>query len=378
MLGYKFGNTVTIAEYTEGQHVLAFLDGHLSPPSLAGSGYALMLRGRACCDAGDFRGARDAFRRMRLAQPERLAGLEYLSTALWHLRAATELAALAHELTEYAPDAWQTWVVVGNAYSAQRDHGGALRAFRKAIALDGAREAYPHSLAGHELLALGRLDEAMESFRLATHREGRAYHAWHGIGVVYFKQGDLPRAELHFRKAAEINKRSASVLVYLAMSLTGQPGKEDEALATLSRATCVDPTNPQAMYQRGLLLLARKRPAEAVAELQAAREAAPAEPGVLVTLGKALRADGRLADAVEAWNTALALTRSDKDAVTPCSSATCSPRRRGRRRTPTTSSSSRRRARSPVEEGCASRRRLCRGGSECKQPRVHSARGAGR
>jgi Flp pilus assembly protein TadD len=77
----------------------------------------------------------------------------------------------------------------------------------------------------------------------------------------------------------------------------------------------VDPTNPQAMYQRGLLLLARKRPGEAVAELQAAREAAPAEPGVLVTLGKALRAAGRLSDAVEAWNTALALTRSDKDAV---------------------------------------------------------------
>lgn len=299
----------------EGQHVLTFLDDHLSPPSLAKSGFALMLRGRACCDAGDFRGARDAFRRMRLAQPERLAGLEYLSTALWHLRATTELAALAHELTAYAPDAWQTWVAVGNAYSAQRDHAGALRAFRKAIALDGAREAYPHSLAGHELLALGRLDEAMESFRTATHREGRAYHAWHGIGVVYFKQGDLPRAELHFRKASDINKRSASVLVYLAMALAGQPGKEDEALATLARASCVDPTNPQAMYQRGLLLLARKRPAEAVAELQAAREAAPAEPGVLVTLGKALRAAGRLNDAVEAWNAALALTRSDKDAV---------------------------------------------------------------
>ena len=301
----------------EGKHALGYIDAELSDPHrqpyLQRSGYLEMLRGRAYCDAGDFRKAADAFKRMREVQPERVAGLEYLSTALWHLKAVHQLAALAHSCLDSSPDAWQTWVVVGNGYSAQRDHASAAKALRKASAL-GRHEAYPHTLCGHELMALGRMDEAAASFRVATEREGRSYMSWHGLGAIYFRQEDLTQAEYHFRKACEINRRSATLQVYHGMALAAQK-KYPEALEVLNRASNIDPANPQAMYQRAMVHVAQRDHLAALAELQAVREVAPREPGVLVALGKALRQVGRMEDAVAAWNAALSLTKTDKDAL---------------------------------------------------------------
>ena len=53
----------------------------------------------------------------------------------------------------------QAWCCAGNALSLARDHDGALRCFRRALALDPSF-AYGHTLCGHEHLANDDYDAA--------------------------------------------------------------------------------------------------------------------------------------------------------------------------------------------------------------------------
>ena len=55
-----------------------------------------------------------------------MAGLEILSTALWHLKEEVELCYLAQLVSEFDKHAPEVWCVVGNCFSLQKEHETAL------------------------------------------------------------------------------------------------------------------------------------------------------------------------------------------------------------------------------------------------------------
>ena len=66
---------------------------------------------------------------MRKIEPYRLEGLEYYSTALWHLKKQHDLVFLSNTCLKMSLFAPETWCVVGNCYSLQREHETALKFF---------------------------------------------------------------------------------------------------------------------------------------------------------------------------------------------------------------------------------------------------------
>lgn len=91
------------------------------------------------------------------------------------------------------------------------------------------------------------LDKAMICFRSALKIDHRHYNAWYGMGSIFYRQERLELAEYHFRKAADINKRSAVLQCYLGIVLYAQnnPMKTAEAKQMLKDACIMDPKNPQ-------------------------------------------------------------------------------------------------------------------------------------
>ena len=85
-------------------------------------------------------------------EPYRLEGLEYFSTCLWHLKRQVELCFLSNFCLEKSLFAPETWCVVGNCYSLQKEHETALRFFNRAIQLNN-NFAYAHTLCGHEYVS---------------------------------------------------------------------------------------------------------------------------------------------------------------------------------------------------------------------------------
>ena len=76
--------------------------------------------------------------------------------------------------------------------------------------------------------------------------------------------------------------------VYVAQAIIDYEAKDyDKALDSLREALKVDPKNADAHYYTGLVLVAQKKPGEAIAAFEKARAAAPTDVAILYQLGLA-------------------------------------------------------------------------------------------
>jgi len=73
------------------------------------------------------------YKLMRKVEPYRVAGLEWFSTALWHLQQEIELSALAQDLITVERQQSATWITAGNCFSLNKEHETAIKFFERAI-----------------------------------------------------------------------------------------------------------------------------------------------------------------------------------------------------------------------------------------------------
>lgn len=151
------------------------------------TGWAQMCLGRAFTEQAAYADAHSAYDAARIIAPSLLEGIEYFSSVLWQRKRDVPLAYLAQEALALDRHSPQAWCASGNSLSLSRDHEGALRCFKRAIALDPDL-AYAHALCGHEHLANDDFESAQGAFRAALRIDARHYNAWYGIGMVYQKQ----------------------------------------------------------------------------------------------------------------------------------------------------------------------------------------------
>ena len=126
-------------------------------------------------------------------EPYRLEGLEYYSTCLWHLKKQVELCYLSNHALEKSLFAPETWCVVGNCYSLQKEHETALKFFNRSIQLNN-NFAYAHTLCGHEFVANEDFDQAKKCYQKALTADERHYNAWWGLGNICLKQEKFEQA----------------------------------------------------------------------------------------------------------------------------------------------------------------------------------------
>lgn len=263
----------------------------------------------------DYRRAIDVYSRHTAgaARHQRPIGLEFHSTALWHLRESVELGHLAQRALEWDRRQPQVWVVVGNCFSLQREHDQAVRCFRRAIQLDPLF-VYAYTLIAHENAAVEKFDKAITMYEHAISLDPRHYNAWWGLGNVYYRQEDFPKAKHHFQRAVEINGSNAMLRVSLGMALKAL-GKLQNALELFTVASKSQECGALASLQQGAVLMSLGRHSEAVDQLRKALGLAPREPSVHFQLGRAHAGAGDTQRAMLHYTLALDLcgSRDSKD-----------------------------------------------------------------
>ena len=262
----------------------------------------------------DYTEAARHFEWARRADPTRLEGMEVYSTVLWHLKREAELAFLAHEALALDRLAPETWCIMGNCLSLQREHEAALRLFQRSLQLD-PQFVYAHTLCGHEHVASEDFDKGLGCYRNALRLDSRHYNAWYGIGQVHFQQEKYELADYHFRRAAKIHPGSSKLLCCLGRALHRR-GQHAEALHYLQGAVQRDPVNPLARFERASVLFSQDSLEEARQELLELRQLAPREPNVHFLLGKVYKRLGETGKAVKSLFAALDLKPSGRDVGT--------------------------------------------------------------
>ena len=283
------------------------------PVEQINTGWVQHQIGKAYFEMSDYQNAHRALENMRKIDPHRIKGLDILSTTLWQLKKEVELSNLAQQAVAFDRMAPESWFVVGNCFSLQKEHETAITFFRRAIQLNPSF-TYAHTLCGHEFTSNEDFDKAISCYRDAIRVDARHYNAWYGLGAIYFRQEKFDLAEYHFQRALDINSQSSVLHCHLGMA-QHQNGKTVEALETLSGAFRLDPRNPQAHYQRATIFMSLDRPEDALAELEKVRCAAPKESSVHFNMGKVHKRLGQPEKAMRCFLTALDLDPKDNNLI---------------------------------------------------------------
>jgi anaphase-promoting complex subunit 3 len=254
------------------------------PANHLNTGWVLTALGRAYFEMSRYEEAVKYFLEAHRREPHRLHGMEFLSTALWHLQREVELSILAQELIEFDKGSAQTWCVAGNCFSLQKEHETSIKFLQRAIQVE-PEFAYAYTLLGHELAVTDEMDHAMSCFRNATRIDPRHYNAWYGIGMIYYKQEKFSLAELHYRKALDISPFSPVLMCHIGV-VQHALKKSEHALQTLDRAIGMDPKNALCKFHRASILFALDRHPQALRELEDLKQIVPKESLVYFLIGK--------------------------------------------------------------------------------------------
>jgi len=158
---------------------------------------------------------------------------------------------------------------------------------------------------------LGNLPEAVAAFRAAIDVERRQLASLHyNLGAALAAAGELDDAASSYIDALALQPQLQVALINLAVVRQGQ-GRGREAESVLRTALDREPGDLSARYNLGAVLCGLGRYVEAEAELRAAGDLQGAAAG----LASALAAQGRHAEAIEAYRTAIVAEPDRPDAL---------------------------------------------------------------
>ena len=160
-------------------------------------------------------------------------------------------------------------------------------------------DAEMRSRYGQVLREAGDLEESLEQARqlLAQGSSGenvaQTVIAYNALGLTYYKMGKLDLAETAFRKAADLDAKSAFVWNNLGL-VAFDRGHDQEAFLNFQKASELDPKYVQARLNKAVVYLDCGDYKHAREELVEAVRIDPNDAEAQVALGVAARGDGKL------------------------------------------------------------------------------------
>ncbi len=136
----------------------------------------------------------------------------------------------------------EVWNNLGTLYYDQKRYSEALAAFDKA--LENPLYLYPERVYNNRGLvfeAMGRREEAVGAFRKAIEYGRGIYLPSQNLGRLYFKEGEIDRAESLMQEAARLCAECAEPRFYLG-EIYLKRGDDAKAEAQFKQGAAVDPT----------------------------------------------------------------------------------------------------------------------------------------
>lgn len=185
---------------------------------------------------------------------------------------------------ESAPQEPQYWWNLTQLYLAQGRLDQALETLNRPL-----RESprSPELLLARATVAANarRFDAALRDFEQLLSLTPNDARVHERLATTYYFRGDLRSAEVHYRKARELDRNNATATLRLAL-LLGELRRRDEAMALLREALELEPDHPVALNNLAHWLAESPEGLdEALRLVQKAYQKVPGHPTVAETLG---------------------------------------------------------------------------------------------
>lgn len=153
---------------------------------------------------------------------------------------------------------------------------------------------------------LGRLNDAIETFETAISLDDNSLLAQSNLGHAYLENSANEKAISCFRTAIALAPANLELHHTLTTALISV-GDFGAAETACQKMLDLDPNNAKAHSQLGKVFQNLERPEESLEMFECAVALAPEDPGLLIELGVALRADGQISKAITKYEHALSL-----------------------------------------------------------------------
>jgi tetratricopeptide (TPR) repeat protein len=235
----------------------------------------------------------EAIRYYSVARALRPEMAHELAHALERRGRGDEAAVVFRDLTARRPGEGRHWGCLDSVLQERGDRAGseaalgrAVAALRAAIRLQ-SDDALAHNYLGLALSAQGKPAEAIAAYREAIRLKPHDATAHSNLGNSLRAQGKLVEAMAEYREAIRLQPNFALAHANLGTAL-GQQGKLDEAIATVREAIRINPDDAEAHNDLGLILRGQGKPAEVMAAFHEAIRLKPDLAEAHISLGAVL------------------------------------------------------------------------------------------
>src|ERR1041385_48992 len=186
-----------------------------------------------------------------------------------------EAESIYRQILAHDPNHAHALHLLGIVAHQRGDQAGALSLVERAIAINGAVGDF-YNTRGEIYRAMGRIDDALEQYRLATDRGGDCFEAYQNWGTALRDIGKVEQAISCWQKALQIRPtfhpaQASLAEVYDQMGVQfGVAGDLPRAIAAIQKALELLPDYAPAQPHLGIAYEQQKKFPEAVAEYRAA------------------------------------------------------------------------------------------------------------
>lgn len=235
----------------------------------AAPAHDLQSAGLQALDHQDYAQAEQIFSKLAESDSKDYAALFNLALAETGLKKTDQATERYQQVLALKPGLYEAELNLGILYIRDQKAADAIPLLADA-AKQKPNQARPQRYLGDALLQNGDLGGAAEAYRAALAADPKLAVAELGLGQTLLRQGKLDEAVPHYRQAAALDANLKSYLLEAATALS-KANRSDDAIALLKEF----PDNPGAREELGRLYLATSKPAEAVAQFQAAIAISP-------------------------------------------------------------------------------------------------------
>ena len=215
---------------------------------------------------------------------------------------------LAAYVQEHPKASWG-WYALGYSLFAQRKVGESIQALAKSLQLNN-ENAEAHKILGRDLMFIGRFAAAQTEFEQGIRYDPQSAELHFNLGKLFSVQDNWIAARKEFETALRIDPSYVEGLDGLGFAQEAL-GDGAGAIASYEKAIAINEARKGKFVSAHVNLSAfynRKGDSEkALSYARAAQELDPKSDGAWFQQAKAMEAQGRLTDAVDALNRAISL-----------------------------------------------------------------------
>jgi tetratricopeptide (TPR) repeat protein len=217
----------------------------------------------------DYQKAQEIFSQLAASNPRDYSVLFNLALAETALQKDDQAAQHYKQVLELKPGLYEAELNLGMVDLRDHRPADAVPLLHDA-AKQKPNQPRPQRYLGDSLLATGDPSGAAEAYRQALTLDPKLAGAELGLGQALLRQAKLDEAAPHYQTAASLDPKLKSFLGELGLAYA-QAKRYDEAIALFKEF----PDDAGAREQLGQLYLTTNRPADAVAQFQAAAQISP-------------------------------------------------------------------------------------------------------